>query len=103
MKLLFSLLVSVVFARWIYAETALMFPRAVPALDYLLDEVQIPTHDQWSKDSTDKLLSGATQIMGTVLEATGMGESNEHRGARNAAPKRREAAGGFFELDKSAS
>jgi hypothetical protein len=72
-KLLFTLLLSVVVARWMYAETALMFPRAVPAIDYLLEEVQIPTHDQWSKDSTDKILNGAATVADKVLHMTGAG------------------------------
>lgn len=37
----------VLIARWAYAEVKLSVPNLIPFIDYSLEQVQIPTHDQW--------------------------------------------------------
>jgi hypothetical protein len=105
-KLLFSLFFSVVVGRWCYAEFALMFPKAAPAIDYLLDEVQIPTHDQWSQDSTDRILIGAAAVADSMLKLAGVGGKDHSRHAsaqREAVSRTKLDRDGFYEFESSPS
>lgn len=60
-RLIFTMCFWVVVARWIYAETYVRFPTALPAIDYALDTVRIPTSDQWD-------LSQVEQVVGKIAE-----------------------------------
>jgi hypothetical protein len=64
MKILCTILISAMLGRWIYAETEILVPNAIPVVDAVLEHASIPTHDQWSKDSVEVLyrrLAGAYQ------------------------------------------
>jgi hypothetical protein len=62
LRFLFTLLASITFGRWIYSEVKLVIPSALPTLDFLLQKTEIPTHDQWSQDSLDKIF----RVVGTA-------------------------------------
>lgn len=56
LRRLFNLIIYVTVARWMYAEIQLTAPQLVPALDYCLQVVTIPTHDKWPKESMEEFL-----------------------------------------------
>lgn len=58
-RLLFTMFMWVTVARWLYAEVELSAPFLVPAVDSLLEVVQIPTHDQWPEEPLHAALSEA--------------------------------------------
>jgi hypothetical protein len=55
-RILGKLCFWVLIARWGYAELQLILPSATPAIDYALENVQIPTHDKWNAESLDQFL-----------------------------------------------
>lgn len=55
-RILGKLCFWVLVARWGYAELQIILPSATPAIDYALENVQIPTHDKWNSESLDQLL-----------------------------------------------
>ncbi len=55
-RIVFSLCLWVVLARWGYSEVKLLCPPLVPYIDQTLEYVQIPTHDKWPKEQMLKLL-----------------------------------------------
>jgi len=59
-RIVFSLCLWVVVARWGYSEMKILCPDAIPAVDYVLEHVQIPTHDKWPKEAALKLISSIT-------------------------------------------
>jgi hypothetical protein len=63
LKLIFTLVVSVSISRWIYAEVQLVAPAALPALDYVVERTEIPTHNTWSKDSFARVLAGVGKLV----------------------------------------
>ena len=85
-RLCFSFFVTVVLARWMYAEVQMVAPGAVPVIDFALQHVQIPTHDRWDKEAINSAfqgISGAIQSLGVVQQAraddTGHGSYVDHK------------------------
>ena len=66
-RLVFSMFMWVTVARWLYAEAQLTVPGVVPAIDGLLEVVQIPTHDQWSKESIEWLVVQGEQLVSATV------------------------------------
>lgn len=66
-RLFFSFFLTVVVARWIYAETKMVVPGAVPVIDFALDKVQIPTHDKW--DSKSKELTSMVNDLSSLASS----------------------------------
>jgi hypothetical protein len=58
-RLLLATFFYVTLGRWMYAELTLIVPSALPAIDYALEKVQIPTHDEWDLQA---LLAAAQQL-----------------------------------------
>ena len=54
-------------ARWGYNEIALVFPDAVPYLNEAAHKIQIPTHNNWSRELVASYVENATEV---VTEAT---------------------------------
>lgn len=50
-RFLLTCLFYTTIARWGYSEIRLVFPEFVPYINEALDKVQIPTHNQWSRES----------------------------------------------------
>lgn len=67
-RLMLSMLLWVTVGRWVYSEAELAAPVLVPVFDSILEVVQIPTHDQWSREPFEAALAG-------VREALVQGES----------------------------
>lgn len=67
-RLLFSIFLSVVVARWSYSEVKMMWPGAVPLIDYVLQKVEIPTHDQWASSMLGRFLIDAAEKQGVSLD-----------------------------------
>lgn len=55
LRIVFSLIVSATVARWVYQEAEIVAPLIVPAMDFVSDITEIPTHDKWPKSSMDSL------------------------------------------------
>jgi hypothetical protein len=49
-------MLSVVFARWAYAEIDQAFPEVSPVIDYALETVAIPTHDNWDLTRMEEIV-----------------------------------------------
>ncbi len=47
LRLVFSLFLWVSVGRWTYSEIELLAPKAIPAVDALVEFLDIPTHDKW--------------------------------------------------------
>lgn len=73
-RLVFTFLLTVVVARWMYSEVQVSFPQAVPFIDYALEKVQIPTHDQWDYQ---KINAFVDEIAALAQEQKQMGEEEE--------------------------
>lgn len=52
-RLLLTMLFSIAVARWSYSEVKLVFPSALPFIDFALRKVEIPTHDKWEELAKD--------------------------------------------------
>ncbi len=84
LRICFSLFVSVTVARWIYSEAEIIAPSVLPAIDYVLESTQIPTHDKWSQDSLAQILNvahGVTVAAKTAFIPEKKGEQT-HRYAK---------------------
>lgn len=81
-RLILSLSLSVVIARWVYQEVELCAPQFTPYIDYALDRVQIPTHDKWLKTA----VSNALQIVNE-----GLPEFQESSPVRRVSRQKRES------------
>lgn len=66
LRFVISLLFFCVIGRWLYAELELIYPRAVPAVDRLLAKVEIPTHDQWSREQIARIVQTAISSLEAV-------------------------------------
>lgn len=62
-RLMFSMVLWVTVGRWVYAEAELSAPTLVPVLDSIMEVVQIPTHDRWSKEPFEAALSGVREVL----------------------------------------
>jgi len=62
LRLLLSFFLTVVVARWVYSEIQLSLPQAVPAIDYVLKKVQIPTHDKWDRKKIEYFFSQLREL-----------------------------------------
>jgi hypothetical protein len=62
-RLMFSMLMWVTVARWVYSEVELSAPVLIPVFDSILEVVQIPTHDQWSADPFKAVLAGMREVL----------------------------------------
>ena len=71
-RLAITFFAMVVTARWIYSEVQMSFPRAVPAIDYALEKVQIPTHDKWDREKI-------SEVVQTVAAHIGGADSSAER------------------------
>lgn len=60
--------ITVTLCHWAYAEFALAMPGAVPAVDRVLAQIQIPTHDQWDKEA---IAAAAEKIAAISKEVAG--------------------------------
>jgi hypothetical protein len=56
-RFVFSLIISVMVARWLYAEAMLVWPSSIPFLDRAVHLLTIPTHDRWNRRYFDCLRS----------------------------------------------
>ncbi|MDZ4785309.1 MAG: hypothetical protein SGJ02_04450 [bacterium] len=59
-RIVFSAVFWTILGQWGYAELKILCPAFVPAVDYTLQHVQIPTHDKWSKEKLTDLLAGVS-------------------------------------------
>ncbi|RMD86130.1 MAG: hypothetical protein D6808_03960 [Candidatus Dadabacteria bacterium] len=57
LRLLIGMMVTVTVARWMYSEVRLIAPSAIPTIDYVLEKVQIPTHDKWPEGRLYKMIA----------------------------------------------
>jgi len=62
LRFIFSFIISATVARWVYQETALVAPFLKPAFEKIADATEIPTHDQWSKDSLEQIFQFVGQV-----------------------------------------
>ena len=67
-RFFFSFCLTVVMARWIYAEVQMTLPEVVPAIDYALESVQIPTHDRWDGKTLGALVEDLQSVAGGFVE-----------------------------------
>ena len=63
LRLVLSISLSVVIARWAYQEVELCAPHLTPYIDLALDRVQIPTHDKWLKTAVTNALQIVNENM----------------------------------------
>lgn len=68
-RFLFACLFYTTIARWGYAEMSLMFPSAMPYINQVLAEVQIPTHVSWSRESMHEYVDSISEKLGEAEEA----------------------------------
>lgn len=54
-RLIFRFALTIVVARWMYAEVQLSYPDMIPSIDSALELVQIPTHDKWDQEKLGAL------------------------------------------------
>ena len=54
--------VCVTLGRWGYAEIETNAPGLMPAVDYLLEATEIPTHDQWDKEQFSEMYETLGQV-----------------------------------------
>ncbi len=66
-RFLFSFVLTVMMARWIYAETQMVFPDVVPMIDSALDYAQIPTHDRWYGKAIAKAMDNLSASAGSLI------------------------------------
>ncbi|MBX7144895.1 MAG: hypothetical protein K1X79_10625 [Oligoflexia bacterium] len=71
-RMLFSICLSVVVARWSYSEIKMMWPGAIPLIDYALEKAEIPTHDQWASSMLGRFLIDVAQKQGVQLDKSGV-------------------------------
>ena len=62
-RFLFTMLFYVIVARWIYAEVNVICPSVSPGIDRMLSALQIPTHNEWSKESVKQVFSSADSMI----------------------------------------
>jgi len=73
-RIVFIVCFSIVFSRWVYAEVDQAFPNMTPVIDYALERVQIPTHDQWNIN-----MEAVSQFLGSVPEVLAQEVEEIHR------------------------
>lgn len=71
---------TVVVARWIYAEIQLAAPFATPLIDALLEKVQIPTHDKWDKEKVAAWIKQAAKSLEDTEAASQFGDNGRLEG-----------------------
>jgi len=62
-RLMFSMVMWVTVARWMYSEAELSAPMLIPVFDSILEVVQIPTHDQWSAEPFEEVFAQMQSIL----------------------------------------
>ena len=67
-RFFFSFCLTVIVARWIYAEVQMTLPEVVPAIDYALENVQIPTHDKWDGKTIGAMVDDLRLAAGGFVE-----------------------------------
>ena len=85
LRIIFSLIVSATVARWVYQEAEIVAPLVVPAMDFVSDITEIPTHDKWPQSSMDSLFQ-CIDVVGRKALAEFVGTEREQKG-RNTARK----------------
>ncbi len=64
------MLFYVVIARWMYAEAAVIVPWATPSIDRFLASVELPTHDELTRESFEKVAYSADSIIRRISNDT---------------------------------
>ena len=57
-RFLFACVFYSVVAKFGYQEVTMLFPQVAPIIDESFQRIEIPTHDQWSKDGIHQALDG---------------------------------------------
>jgi len=79
-RLMFSMLMWVTVARWMYSEAELSAPVLIPVFDSIMEVVQIPTHDTWSREPFEAAISGVREVLadsGELFREVDSGEIHE--------------------------
>ena len=92
-RLLLSISLSVVIARWAYQEVELCVPQLVPYIDYSLERVQIPTHDKWLKTALTNALLVINEDLPEMREAAPSRSAAKRRELNRETPP--QPTGGF--------
>ena len=66
-RIVFSCFLWIIIGRWIYEEVKILAPSAIPAVDYVLENVQIPTHDKWSKEKFEKVFATLSEKTASIF------------------------------------
>lgn len=69
LRFIFACVFYTTIARWGYAEISLMFPSAIPYINKSLHSIQIPTHNNWSRDSAHGYMEQASDAFETAAVA----------------------------------
>jgi hypothetical protein len=65
---MFSMVMWVTVARWVYSEAELSAPVLIPVFDSILEVVQIPTHDQWSAEPFKEVFAEMREVLNQSSE-----------------------------------
>lgn len=58
LKTVFSFALTVLIARWLYMESALISPDIPKVIDKVLNTIELPTHNKWSSQEVSTLVIG---------------------------------------------
>lgn len=56
-RILFSMVLWVMVAQWLYNEARILVPGLIPYIDAAYTRIQIPTHDRWDTTKFERVLA----------------------------------------------